>query len=354
MVVEKLAKVRGRGQWRMWTPEARLRAGFATASLKETASQFAEGAGDAAGRGRAPSSVHYNKNLVASVIEDGTTRGVTRLQERSLEDPLAFWITTSMFDETKLWYRLRRGGIRNWSTLAWHTVVTWRGSHGGVRDEDIVRAPACMKDYTARNQWRVLTRDPIAGLRPTSAPVARFYGVNTSCDSHPVNKMALNRLRYELPPTTLMLVALCIQHKTGDAAADVSTALRIFTESWLAANTFAQGDFFSSLRDHVLAILHDDDKGLEVADPATWVPDPGDLDRSFTDTITELTCNAEPSADAEANAERRNAVKAFAAFFPVGWNRSLPGGRGRAWVGARAGLRSSIRLRQAASGEEAD
>jgi len=140
MVVGSLAKVRGSGQWRMWTPEARLRAGFATASLKETASQFAEGAGDAAERGRAKSSVHYNKNLVASVIEDGTTRGVTRLQERSLEDPLAFWINTSMFDETKLWYRLRRGGIRNWSTLAWHTVVTWRGSHGGVRDEDIVRA----------------------------------------------------------------------------------------------------------------------------------------------------------------------------------------------------------------------
>ena len=82
-------------------------------------------------------------------------------------------------------------------------------------------------------------------------------------------------MHHELPPKALLLASLCVQHKTGDAAADVATGLGIFTECWLSANTFTQGDSYGSLRDHMLAILMDPEKGLQVEDPATLTPDAG-------------------------------------------------------------------------------
>ena len=89
---------------------------------------------------------------------DGTARGLRRIRDASLVNPLKFWITGHVADETKLWYILNGYGYRKFSTLSHHTQVTW-SDEGGVHDEDVIRPPRAVSNSTAAVQYNILTED---------------------------------------------------------------------------------------------------------------------------------------------------------------------------------------------------
>ena len=164
------------------------------------------------------------------------------------EGPFQSWITSHMFDETKLWYIVRGKGYRNLSTLAYHSQVTWE-DRLGIHDEDIIRPPKAMRRYSAAGQWAILDEDPIAGVRVRldQAPAAKFYGTLTATDSHNVNHLTLKHLRDALPPDHVLLPSSCMQHHTGTAATTMPTFLGLFTRVWCLAKTFGEGDFHGCL-----------------------------------------------------------------------------------------------------------
>ena len=104
---------------------------------------------------RAHSQVGKCKAFVAKTIVDGSVRALKRLRHQTDEEgPFQFWITSHMFDETKLWYIVRGKGYRNLSTLAYHSQVTWE-DRLGIHDEDIIRPPKAMRRYSAAGQWAI-------------------------------------------------------------------------------------------------------------------------------------------------------------------------------------------------------
>ena len=255
--------------------------------------------------------------------------------------PLDFWLSNHVFDETKLWYMVRGTGYRRYSTLAHHSQVTWKDSHG-THDEDIIRAPKPMRKYSAAVQWKCLCEDSSgAGFFASAAerPWARFFGVGTICDSHAVNGLTLKHLRKELPPDHVILPSFCLQHLTGNTASEVSTALGMFTSVWLLSKTLAEGDFHIDLVGKIQVLLEDEECGLEVVDPDDFQLDEGDLGHEFTQEILDrcYKCGLGLGEDVEGGHARFEKVKSdFANFFPIGWNRGA--GRGGVGVVGWAGL----------------
>ena len=114
----KVAKVRGKSGWKCWTPGAIQKAAFAVGSGREIAQSFSE----TSARQRSHSHVRNCKKLVAMIIIDGQERGLRKLVHRSRKgEPLGFYITNPVFDETKLWYQIRGKGFKRFSTIAHHT-----------------------------------------------------------------------------------------------------------------------------------------------------------------------------------------------------------------------------------------
>jgi hypothetical protein len=240
----KVSKVKGKTQWKKWMPAAIQKAAFANAhvSLKQISNSFATRVGKHGKASR--EQVRNCRAFAANTIVDGTHRGLKRLQDQSLERPFHFWITQHMMDETKLWYKLKGNGFRQYSTLASHTQVTWKDGDG-IHDADVIRAPKALRVYTSATQWSVMSEDGICGIAPREGerPQARFHGVLTISDSHGVNKLTVKYLRQQLPEEVLILPSFCQQHHTGTAATGLATFLRIFTSVWRVSKTFEEGDF---------------------------------------------------------------------------------------------------------------
>ena len=98
-----------------------------------------------------PASVTQSKQAVAKTIMDGTVRGLRRIRDASLVNPLKCWITGHVADETKLWYILNDYGYRKFSTLSHHTHVTW-SDVAGVHDEHVIRPHQSVAGCTAFGQ----------------------------------------------------------------------------------------------------------------------------------------------------------------------------------------------------------
>ncbi len=146
-------RLRGRGSWKKWQPEAIQRAAFAKGTLRQIAQSMADGHGDGASGQRGVRHLSNCKSVCALTILAGQARGLRRLRQNSLHaQPLKFWITNNMFDETKLWYMIPGKGYRRFSTLALHGQVTWVDEHG-THDEDVFRAPKALRRYSAAAQW---------------------------------------------------------------------------------------------------------------------------------------------------------------------------------------------------------
>ena len=127
----------GTGKWRSWTPEAVQRACFSKSTLRQTVAAWKDGHGKAATGSRSPWHASCCKSACAQAILGGQAVSLQRLRNTSVHSkPLAFWVTNTMFDETKLGYSVRGFGGRDFSTLAVHGQVTW-ADDAGLHDEDV-------------------------------------------------------------------------------------------------------------------------------------------------------------------------------------------------------------------------
>ena len=320
-----IGKVSGSSGWRCWLPEAVQRAGFSPGTAREIAVSFREGHGPLSGGKYSPQTIQDCKAVIAKAIMDGTKGGLQQLHTQSLAEDLDYYITGHVFDETKLWYILQGKGYKRWSTLAFHTQVSW-GDAAGAHDEDVIRKPVAMERYSAATQWAIMTEDPVAGILPCygSRPQAKFYGTLLSMDSHRVNKLTVKVLRLTMPADHLLLPNWCLQHQVGNTASAICVYLCIFTRVWTLCKTFCEGDFFVSLLKHMHDGLDDEDDGLEVVDPELFQLSPGDWGQDFSKIILDrcFKSSREPGSDEQDEQQRCEEVKAeFIKFFPVGWNR---------------------------------
>ena len=320
-------KIRGTNSWKEWTPEAIQRGAFMKGTLRQICASLADGHGVFGKGKRGPQHVANCRKFSANTIDAGQSRGKRRLRRQSLEEAFNFWITNTVFDETKLWFMIRGKGYRRFSTLAHHTQVTWEDALG-IHDEDIIQTPKAMTKYTAAVQFGILDADGVAGIcgRDDERPQARYNGTLTISDSHAVNHLTLKYARTILPPAHIMLPTFCVQHFTGSTASEVSEKLGIFTRVWCLSKTFAEGDFHQNLVDKMRAVLEDEEMGLQVVDPIGFQFDPHDLGPEFTTAVMErcYPCGLGPGEDTveEGEPQQREQIKAdFCKFFPFGWNR---------------------------------
>ena len=323
------AVARGRGQWKRWTPEAVTRMGFSRGTCRLMVQSLADSLAPTASGKHSASSVTCSRSLCARAIIGGQSQGLGELVGRSVEEAeFGFWLTGHCFDESKLWYIVKNKGYRNFSTLSWHSQVTWKDV-AGIHDEDVVRPPQALRRYTAASQWNAMTDDPVAGILPhaDARPKAKLYGTMTSSDSHRVNILMLKHLRATMPADHLLLPSFCLQHPVGTACTSITDYLNIFTRVWTLAKTFAEGDFHQDLVSHVSAVLEDEEYGLEVVDPDVFELEPDDLRCEFTQAIMDRCFVCGPSLGEESSEDHKKAgeLKAsFIEFFPYGWNRARP------------------------------
>ena len=137
-----VCQVKGKSEWRRWTPEAIQRAAFSRGSVRSLAESMKDTRNPTASGKTAHASLTYSKEAVAKTILDGTARGLRRISAGSRVNPLKFWITGHVADETKLWYILNGYGYRKFSTLSHHRRslgVTWTVSMMRTSSDHLVQ-----------------------------------------------------------------------------------------------------------------------------------------------------------------------------------------------------------------------
>ena len=175
-----------------------------------------------------------------------------------------FYITNNMFDETKLFVGGFDRGRKRQAVLAASGQVTWKPSDVDViHDEDVIRPPTVLKQYTAATCRNVVAAsDDPAGLVPCAGsgrPLARFIGSLMATDQHSVNvllsKWAVAEQRKQdeverAPADSVQrgvegryhIPTYCIQHKTGSAVERVSNTLGLISPAFCVASALSWGE----------------------------------------------------------------------------------------------------------------
>lgn len=183
-------RVAGKGRWKVWTPEAVLKAAFADPGASQRQLQQVMGSGS----GKHGSSC---RQVVAQCIAERQAQGLKRQRSLSCESPRLAYMTHVMFDETKLPLEMPRLGFRVYSTLTSHAQICAIAADGSEFDEDVIRSPKVLRAASASCTWSALT-DPkdAAGLRPGTDgwPQAEFTATLVSCDSSAVNRLVVKKL----------------------------------------------------------------------------------------------------------------------------------------------------------------
>ena len=107
-------RLRGSGMWKVWTPEAVLRAAFMPATQSGRAAAAAVG-------GAGPGHARACRDVVARCIEVQQQRGLRRLRAEASGSegrPLKFLIRNCMWDETQLSLKLSGQPLADHSVLA--------------------------------------------------------------------------------------------------------------------------------------------------------------------------------------------------------------------------------------------
>ena len=243
---------------------------------------------------------------------------------KSTEEPLRFYITNNMFDETKLsvgWPRSQRRSI-----LAWHSQATWSRASGHVEDADIIRPPRELSEYTAAACWSLCgAPTDRAGLYPRgeAMPHAKHKGTLTSFDSHSVNLLLSKFLTATLPADHFHIASLCTQHRTGSVCEEVSNTWGLLPPCFCLAAQTRNGDFYNDLGSTVWTVLN---KYLFLRDPAEGPPAMSASEQALCDFAKELlylcyvatvSDNAERGEEEErvAHAKRKEAADELLGFF---------------------------------------
>ena len=116
-----------------------------------------------------------------------------RLRTESIVEPLEYYITNNMFDETKLFVAAQGGHrAKRRRTLAQGCQITYKMPSARAVDIDIIRAPALVLRCTAAACAGVVgqPKDPF-GIGPDceTLPKAPYYAFLKATDSHAVNKL---------------------------------------------------------------------------------------------------------------------------------------------------------------------
>ncbi len=203
--------LRGKGRWKSWTPGAVVKAAFQGIHGAARTVQFGIG-------GSAAHAVRC-RSVVAEVITREQRAGLEKLLRCSRGGrPCSFFVTTTMFDETKLPLVMDDSAFaREVSVLASHTEVTWEDS-GKARHEDVIRAPQVLRAASASCMWSALrdATDPCCLAAKGPAQVrAAWRATLLSCDSGSANVLLIKQLTAATQdePCHLILPCYCQQRQ---------------------------------------------------------------------------------------------------------------------------------------------
>ena len=243
--------------WKVWTPEAVLRAAFMPATQSGRAAAAAVG-------GAGPGHARACRDVVARCIEAQQQRGLRRLRAEASGSegrPLKFLIRNCMWDETQLSLKLSGQPLADHSVLAQHMQVTWCTEAGCVTDADLVRPPVVLADGTAATMWSALTcgGDPIGlALGQAVLPAAGYHGLLTTCDGSAANRLLVKHIAEQASGaggTTLQLACFCAQHSTGAVIEGVTRRLGILTPTFNTALSLKRASFQRRVREEIRRLL---------------------------------------------------------------------------------------------------
>ena len=208
------AKVSGKGAWKVWTPEALLRAAFSQSSsaLRQVANEI---------DGASAAHVLHARSFVSSMLlkkqEEGLAQelGKARHCARSeSSNPPKLWILNLMFDETELDLSLKGEGPGSWSILASHSQLSV-GSAGSMTEHDFIRVPQALPRKTTSCMWAALNLG--AGvLGPGSiCTLADFPCVLVTCDQASASIKLLKHLHAVLPEQCFFSLCFVLNIGTG-------------------------------------------------------------------------------------------------------------------------------------------
>ena len=193
------ASAKGKGQWKVWTPEAVLRAAFAkeVVSARAIAAQV-DGSSGSFARETRP----FIAQCLAKEQEECWKRNVAQAQHEA-GGSCSYVLCNMMFDETELEVSVTDFGPAAWSILASHSQLTIAASgQGSERDVDIVRHPRALPTKQATTMCPVLCAGP-GGLLPGISEIeADVKAVMATCDAGAANLKLLRHLQAMLPSDT--------------------------------------------------------------------------------------------------------------------------------------------------------
>ena len=255
----------------MSTPEYICRLGFAPSEIPDRTLCRDSGGAHSHARG--------TRFVVSHIIMETQAAKMKELQRQSQRSKLDFFITNNMFDETKLFVGGFGRGRKRQCVLAASGQITWKTNDSHViHDQDVIRAPAVLKQYTAATCRRVVAApDDPAGIVPVAGehrPLARFMGSLMATDQHSVNvllsKWAVAEQRRQEEEEAAADVAqasvdarfhlatYCIQHKTGSAVERVTQFLGLISPAFCIASSLSWGNLADDLDALLLQTIEED------------------------------------------------------------------------------------------------
>ena len=247
----KRKSTKGKGQWKKWSPEAILRAGFSSEmSSRRDMGAAVDGAGVAhAGRCRF---------VVAKSIARGQELGTERVCNEGCE----ILVRNIMFDESSLDLsssgKAKESSSLSWSVLCSHGQWTYklRGADT-VQDQHIIRSPQILVPVmNSVTMHEALSKDP-GGFHSTCQDSDRIATI-TTCDAHAANLRMLRFWEQQLPQNHLFLPNLCIQHRTGNVIEQLTKLLGNLGGNFSVAKVLNKANLLRGLRKRISAKVEKD------------------------------------------------------------------------------------------------
>ncbi|CAE7538303.1 unnamed protein product [Symbiodinium sp. CCMP2592] len=237
--------VGGRGQWRVWSSPAVLRAAFS--SEKSTCRQIKD---SIEGAGRRNSS--GSRYVVAEAILHGQAVGIQKLQKPVSEDAeptkLAYAIRNIMFDESTF-DLLMNGVSASYSVLCSHGQLTYRlEDEDLVHDEHIFRSPAVLSPVmNSATMHAALSAGP-GGFAQVFE--GKYLATLTISDAHAANIRLLRFVDQQLcdDQNHFFLPSLCLQHRVGNIVEQLTKFLGNLGGNFSIAKVLNKGNLLKDLR----------------------------------------------------------------------------------------------------------
>lgn len=311
MVLKRHAKVRGKGRWKAWTPEAVLKA--ANSDPAATTRQ-------AGPEGSGPLGPLHARGIQAAAICQAAKATLASIAGT---EQLRFYITNNMMDETKL--PIGKPKRKHERCLAWHSQVTWAAGQHPVQDVDVPRCPTLMFRYNAATMWSIMANpDDLAGLCPAGVPDEVYAAFITASDSHSANLLLSKFLTAKLGPRQFHVASCCTQHKAGSICEELGNMWKLLPPCFSLACQMEHSDFYMDLKVAVERVL---DKYLVCSSDSSGLsPDSDCFEMELLEVchVGHISNNDATEPDPRiGEAKRRLEARQFLEFFPPPWTGEL-------------------------------